>query len=478
MKSLLVGIDGIVSIACTNSAVTKRHLNGWIKKASSSVRLYLGVAYVAARAIESMLIDLMEDDRFLIHQAKCWEIMQDELDIVRNAPAHFWQTLGDVLGVSAIAFKGHVLESVVTSIGYMHMDVWRSLQQPPWCYCIGDIPGNVEALKDAADVEDHTAAKMQMLARLGFEAEVSSALELLKQTSLTTIMVEQAHGSGAQLMARHPQVVAEVMTSRMTIHNSRLLFAPSHFHKLEVRYQSRIAELDHAIKSADSYTSARNAVLKMMVAHMKASCGSVGSPSHFALRKAVFQQHAGCFASLSSEYKDVCEKEAGKCKRRKIDTLSIERHHVQGQLDLLRSRQLEVDRTLGPSNHLDSQRFDLDDLSIFAHKWEQYQPADWQNRLQPPPSAIPAAMEALLSQFMVPHDKATVAPVAWVSALVLNRDDFQGCGLYPAVATMWFYDAFIISKQCLHICDVLVQSGGGHDANPGPCNVNVNFVHG
>ena len=64
------------------------------------------------------------------------------------------------------------------------------------------------------------------------------------------------------------------MTSRMTIRNSRLLFAPSHFHKLEVRYQSRIAELDHAIKSADSYTSARNAFLKMMVAHLEASCGS------------------------------------------------------------------------------------------------------------------------------------------------------------------------------------------------------------
>ena len=446
MKSLLVGIDGIVSIACTNSAVTKWHLNGWIKRASSSVRLYLGVASVAARATESMLVDLMEDDRFLIHQAKCWEIMQDELDLVRNAPSHFWETLGDVLGVDPVAFKGHVLESVVTSIGYMHMDVWRPLQQPPWCYCLGDIHLNVEALKAAPDVEDHTAAKMQMLARLGFEAEVSSALELLKQTSLTTIMVEQAHGSGAQLMSRHPQVGASVMTSRMLVHNSRLLFAPSHFHKLEVRYQSRIAELDHAIKSADSYTSARNAFLKMMVAHMKASCGSVGSPSHFALRKAVFQQHAVCFASLSAEYKDVCEKEAGKGKRRKIDTLSNERHHVQGQLDLLRSRQLEVDRTLGPSNHLDSQRFALEDLSIFAHKWAEYQPRDWTNRLLPPPSAIPAALEMLLSTFMTPHDKAPAAPVPWVSALVVNRDYFQGCGLYPAVATMWFYEAYLFSQ--------------------------------
>ena len=79
---------------------------------------------------------------------------------------------------------------------------------------------------------------------------------------------------------------------------------------------------------------------------------------------------------------------------------------------------------------------------------------------------------------MTPHDKAPAAPVPWVSALVLNRDYFQGCCLYPAVATMWFYDAFIFSKQCLHICGVLGSVWERHDANPGPCNVNVNVVHG
>ena len=123
---------------------------------------------------------------------------------------------------------------------------------------------------------------------------------------------------------------------------------------------------------------------------------------------------------------------------------------------------MEVDRTLGPSNHLDSQRFALEDLSIFAHKWAEYQPRDWTNRLLPPPSAIPAALEMLLSTFMTPHDKAPAAPVPWVSALVVNRDYFQGCGLYPAVATMWFYEAYrFFPKQCLHISGVSDSVRGG-----------------
>ena len=68
-----------------------------------------------------MLIDLMEDCWCLIHQAKCWEIMLHELDIVWNVPAHFWQTLGDVLGVFHVMWL-HALswhESCTTHVIYI-----------------------------------------------------------------------------------------------------------------------------------------------------------------------------------------------------------------------------------------------------------------------------------------------------------------------------------------------------------------------
>ena len=94
-----------------------------IKQGSSSVRLYLGVASVAANATESVLLDLMEDDSFLIRQAKCWESMVDSLKIVLQAPACVLQTFGEVLGVSPSGFNGHVLQSIDISIGYMWMDV-------------------------------------------------------------------------------------------------------------------------------------------------------------------------------------------------------------------------------------------------------------------------------------------------------------------------------------------------------------------
>ena len=451
MKSLLVGADNLVAIACNNSAVSQWHLNGFIRKASSSVRLYLGVAAVAAKATESMLLDLMEDDRFLIHEAKCWQTMEDELDIMLKAPPYFWDTLADVLGVAVTDFQGHVLQAVVVSMAYMFMDVWMLLSQPPWCYCRGDIACNIEALKAAEAPTDATSCKIHMLASLGFEEEVVAALQLLTEASFTTIMVEQAHGSGAQLMSRHPQVGPEIMTARMTVHNSRVLFAPSHFEKSEAKLQMRIGEIDQAIKNADSHTTARNAFLKMMVAHIK-SRKRIGGPSQAALRKGVFQQHALCFSALSPSDRVVCEKEAEKSKRRKIDALSSDRDHVEAQLELLRTRHAASLRAFGKPNHLESQRFTQEDFEVCAEKWQQYTADDCKPRLKPPPSVIPPALEALLERFMGRHDSHVAACPAWVSALVGNRDAFEGCGLYPAVVISWVDLLYFFSfKQCLHL---------------------------
>ena len=86
LRSLMVGIDKIVNITCTNDGVTKWHFNGYTGKSSGSVRTYLAVAACAGRLSESLLLDLMEDDRFPIHHERCWQIVQDELQYLQVTP--------------------------------------------------------------------------------------------------------------------------------------------------------------------------------------------------------------------------------------------------------------------------------------------------------------------------------------------------------------------------------------------------------
>ena len=75
-------------------------------------------------------------------------------------------------------------------------------------------------MKVAPPAVDGTSSKMQLLAQMGLEEEVVKGLELLKEAAMTTILVEQAHGSGAQLMRRHQEYGMDAMCARSTVHNA------------------------------------------------------------------------------------------------------------------------------------------------------------------------------------------------------------------------------------------------------------------
>ena len=121
-----------------------------------------------------MLLELMEDDRFLLYHDRLWDGLQDELQYLTRAPDHFWKTIGDAIHVAPDDLKSHVLNATVVSIGYLWMDIWEQLSQPPWKYCLGNISESIEEFKDGPIVSDRTASKMQMMVKLGFEDEVPS----------------------------------------------------------------------------------------------------------------------------------------------------------------------------------------------------------------------------------------------------------------------------------------------------------------
>mgnify|MGYP000178891951 CR=1 FL=1 len=205
VRSVCVGIEPIVKLAEGNSAVINWHLNGF-KKATSDVRLYLALVAAAARPSEALLLELMEDDRLLLHADKYWEVLVDELKYLLDAPLSVWQSIAGVLQVSADDLRRWVVDATVTSIGYLWMDIWRRFSQVPWKYATGDArKKNVEDLKVAPPAAERTSSKLQLLAQGGFEHEVVKGLELLKEAAMTTVLLEQAHASAAQLMRRHQQ---------------------------------------------------------------------------------------------------------------------------------------------------------------------------------------------------------------------------------------------------------------------------------
>ena len=81
------------------------------------MRLYLAVAALSGRATETMLLELMEDDRILLYHDRSWNGLQDELQYLARAPDYFWKTIGDSIHVAPDVLKSHVLNATVVSIG-------------------------------------------------------------------------------------------------------------------------------------------------------------------------------------------------------------------------------------------------------------------------------------------------------------------------------------------------------------------------
>ena len=189
-----------------------------------------------------MLLELMEDDRFLLHADRMWQTVSDEHHYLVTAPVLFYQCVGTALGLDPQVYRSDVLKSSLTSMAYLHMDCWVPLTLPPLCYAMGDVQVNIDVLKTATDVIEPTVVNIQTLVLLGHESDVVSSLLLLRETALTSILVEQAHASGAQLMNRHETLEHVSLLCRMTVHNCRTLLYPCEYEKTALAVEFSVGD--------------------------------------------------------------------------------------------------------------------------------------------------------------------------------------------------------------------------------------------
>ena len=441
IRSLAIGVDEIVKIAERNDAICKWHLNGYNRRCSASVRRYLAVAAIAGRPSESLIIELFEDDRFLMHCDRYWEILADEHQYILAIPHYFHQTIADLIGSDPLSYRSDAVEASIISIGYLYMELWLPMESPPWCYFLGDVHETVAKMMDGGPVPtDDVGVKMHTLAMLGYEAEVEASCLLIRESSMTSIIVEQCHASGAQIMHRHPQLEQESLCCRMTVHNSRTLFHPSQLDKQEGRLTALLEELNKQMRNTE-HTGPRQAYLQLLVTQCKAT-QVPGDPSQHAMRRAVFKIHGEHYKMLTTDQVQALKTRASHHKKARMDELMESKLHVQSQLAVVSLRRAQA-KNLGLVNHIDSCRFGPHEFARFAELWQEYQKSDTHGRLKPAPCPIPGPLLSLLHSEM---DKLVVdkPPVPdWLSAVVGNRDDFRGVAIHSDSAHP---DALVVYK--------------------------------
>ena len=425
-RSLIVGVEQLVKQAQANDAVMNWHLNGF-NRASLEVRQYLCIAAGCARPSEAVIEELFEDDRFLMRSQECWASANDELTYLLGSPWSFWCCLAAVVHLSPGDLRRRTIDCCVTSIGFMWLEIWLPIERGPLRLAMGDCAAHVEALKSSEPSSDYTIAKVQVLAQLGYDEEVVSALILLKETPMSTTLVEQAHGSGAQLMRRHPTYEMNTLISRATVHNARSLFHLSQLEKRQQKLQLMLENVEWASKQVNK-CGAREAFLKLFIESLKGSLGTKGN-SGKAVRKACFSKHATVFKNLDAAQKDVCKRKALTIRRQKRDDLAEQRDLIMSELSILELRRRHLQLVSAPT-HLDSCRFDEHDFSRFSELWSQYTRADYIKGLKAPPARPPHDVESLIQAEVDKMKHVSKAEPEWLKNVIDNTELFAGCCIY------------------------------------------------
>ena len=207
---------------------------------------------------------------------------------------------GHFASIDHITLRARVVEWSLVSIGYLHMECWIPLTEPPLKYIIGDVASNIEALNGETGATDLVASTMQALALLGLEVDVVAACVLTMETSLGTTFVEQAHASGAMISRTHPTLEQVQLLARMTVHNCRALFSPGRYETQLLKLNTLLEKLDYQFQNAHR-TDARNQYAKMLIAQVK-STRPVGGPTDHAIRRSIFKYHSTIFGQLTPEF--------------------------------------------------------------------------------------------------------------------------------------------------------------------------------
>ena len=250
--SLLCGVDGLFQMA--EERGSSMHKLGSFKQASSEVRAVYVTMATATYPLESLVFELWQDDCGLRRSQELQTIMADEYSYVLSIPEYCWRRLSEITNkaYSFTFLRCEVLKASLVSIAYFHWDSLVSLEEYPLSLTQEDIEANVNLMAQLPAEEvlrcdpTMTTSNIHSLLSTGScqVPKIVADLELMRdRMSVTTDLVEEAHGSGACLVKHHDQLEMVQLQHRSVLHQGRDLPKPTEMQTFIDRRDAKIEKL-------------------------------------------------------------------------------------------------------------------------------------------------------------------------------------------------------------------------------------------
>eukprot|EP00971_Amphidinium_carterae_P094399 1868974-Amphidinium_carterae.7 len=185
-----------------------------------SICLTLGLVSFLPEGLMSLLIT---DNRLLMQTDMVSESMAEEWEAVRLIPREVWSLWSGYVDVSASELRDRVLRGFMISWHYIDNRVLSQLQELPFCLAVGDLDANVASLQSLeSPPSERATSQLWLLHKAGVSgSELKKCLELLRNVSLTSHMVERLHASCASMRKRHPDYSKNTLLGRSFLHAFR-----------------------------------------------------------------------------------------------------------------------------------------------------------------------------------------------------------------------------------------------------------------
>jgi hypothetical protein len=428
-----VGLEKLVSITRADATVTDYNLHGF-SRLSSSLKKFAVIAALASVVPDSLLTELLADDRVAKRSDDLLETVMEEMRWVESIGDGVWARLGLVVGnhSSPSELRHCVVHAASVAFAFVHKRVFQEVRSWPWRIAVGDIDKNLEELEESKEpIADTCAHKIRQLLQAGYNRTVlKEAVALLREVPWTSVPVEQAHGSCAVIHRQHPMYSVDTLAHRALVHQCRHLFVKD---PEEQRLDKHKAFVDALKKKQPGRISGRHAFMGALAQSAKANV-SAGSKMPAAARHEVMRQHATLYKNLEPQAMAAWDKVAERQSSEKAQAAQEEITYQTAALQLQRSR-YEVSLAEGMWTRTSLARFSDADWAELAAlmdspAFSRAEVANLRAKALAPPEVPKQTIVEQLESCPVHAAPPEVRMMPWwLKGLCQQRDELIGCVL-------------------------------------------------
>jgi hypothetical protein len=204
LAAMCLGLAGWVRYTRKDPRASDWYLHGF-SHLQPRVLLYCAVGALASPVCDSVLMELLDDDRLAKRAGDIMEAMGNEIQWVADISSHTWGRLASIVGACPPAKLRHTTVVAACTIGaFLNKRLFSAALSLPWRLASGDILANLNSFASEEEPVEPTAAKIHRLLRLGYNRHaLVLGVERVADARWTTTVQEQGHGSGAAIRKAH-----------------------------------------------------------------------------------------------------------------------------------------------------------------------------------------------------------------------------------------------------------------------------------